>query len=53
MMSDLDVQALSYAPLLYMADQKIGSAKGRGIYLLEKTPASNLHIPSHDYSGGL
>ncbi len=48
---DLDVQALSYAPLPYTADQKIGGAKGRSIYLLENTLASNLHIPSHDYWG--
>eukprot|EP00986_Skeletonema_menzelii_P010454 scaffold5084_cov145-Skeletonema_menzelii.AAC.1 len=50
-LSDLDVQALSYAPLPYTADQKIGSAKGGGIYLLDNAPASNPHIPSHDYWG--
>ena len=48
-LSDLDVQALSYAPLPYTADQKIGSAKGKGIYLLDNAPSSNPHIPSHDY----
>ncbi|KAK1741012.1 putative transmembrane protein 94 [Skeletonema marinoi] len=51
MLSDLDVQAFSYAPLPYTADQKIGSAKGKGIYLLDNAPASNPHIPSHDYWG--
>jgi len=52
-LSDLDVQAFSYAPLPYTADQKIGlgSAKGTGIYLLDNAAGSNPHIPSHDYWG--
>lgn len=36
MLSDLDVQAFSYAPLPYTADQKIGSGTdGDHIYLLD------------------
>ncbi|KAL7434025.1 hypothetical protein ACHAXM_003841, partial [Skeletonema potamos] len=52
-LSDLDVQAFSYAPLPYNTDQKIGlgSAKGTGIYLLDNAAGSNPHIPSHDYWG--
>ena len=52
MLSDLDVQAFSYAPLPYTADQKIGlGSKGTGIYLLDNAAGSNPHIPSHDYWG--
>ena len=53
MLSDLDVQAFSYAPLPYTADQKIGlgSAKGTSIYLLDNTARNNQHIPHHDYWG--
>ena len=51
MLSDLDVQAFSYAPLPYTADQKIGhgSAKGSAVYLLDNPAGSNPHIPSHDF----
>ncbi|KAL7547846.1 hypothetical protein ACHAWF_011118 [Thalassiosira exigua] len=44
--SDLDVQAFSYAPLPYTADQKIEWGKGKGahIYLLDNS-APNTHIP--------
>lgn len=50
MLSDLDVQAFSYAPLPYTADQKIelGGAKGSHIYLLDNA-APNAYIPSHGF----
>lgn len=36
MLSDLDVQAFSYAPLPYTADHKIGSGNdGEHVYLLD------------------
>lgn len=38
--------AFSYAPLPYTADQKIESAKGSHIYLLDNA-APNASIPSH------
>ncbi|KAL7537913.1 hypothetical protein ACHAXR_009079 [Thalassiosira sp. AJA248-18] len=50
MLSDLDVQAFSYAPLPYTADQKIefGGAKGEHIFLLDNA-APNASIPSHGF----
>lgn len=50
MLSDLDVQAFSYAPLPYTADQKIefGGAKGSHIYLLDNA-VPNSHIPTHGF----
>jgi len=51
MLSDMDVQAFSYAPLPYTADQKIelgGGTRGSHIYLLDNaTP--NAYIPSHGF----
>lgn len=50
MLSDMDVQAFSYAPLPYTADQKIewGGAKGSHIYLLDNA-APNAYTPSHGF----
>jgi hypothetical protein len=50
MLSDLDVQAFSYAPLPFTADQKIewGGANGSHIYLLDNA-SSNASIPSQGF----
>ena len=50
MLSDMDVQAFSYAPLPFTADQKIAAAKDSHIYLLDNA-TSNAHTSSSLFWG--